>query len=418
LLYAGTDGQVWVSYDDGDHWQSLRNNMPAISIRDLEVKDDSICQCSDLVIGTHGRGFYILDNISPIRQQAELAKAASSHAAYLVKPMPALRVRFGTNDPTPFPPEVPGGENPMAGAIIDYFLPHLAGDVKVEILDAKNVVVRTYSSKDAMLDPHPALDRAAYDKICQKSTSNTFCGLPLYWPGAPVVFGAGAGMHRVAWDMRLQPAAASEDVNAAGDVAATGAVPGRTPLGESSPWAPPGNYTVRLTVDGTAYTQLLTVKLDPRVKTPAMQLASLFTLTRQMWDGAQAGRAAFSEARALAAKLASESGPDVDAFKAALDSLAPAPVRGRGGRGGGFGGRFGAPAGPATLASISGTMMGAANAMQGAEVPPTNNQIAACDRANKAFADVMKKWTTMKTTGLAAVNAKRKAEGKAAITLP
>jgi len=416
VLYAGTDGQVWVSYDDGDHWQSLRNNMPAISIRDLEVKNDSICQCSDLVVGTHGRGFYILDNISPIRQQAELAKAAASHTAYLVKPMPALRVRFGTNEPTPFPPEVPGGENPMAGAMLDYFLPHPAGDVKVEILDAKGVVVRSYSSKDPVLEPHPAIDRAAYDKICQQNTSNTYCGLPLYWPGAPVVFGAGAGMHRVAWDMRLQPAA-TEDVNSAGDVGATGAVPGRTPLGESSPWAPPGNYTVRLTVDGSATTQPLTVKLDPRVKTPAGQLTQLFTLTRQMWNGAQAGRAAFNEARALAAKLASESGPDVDAFKAALDSLAPAPVRGRGGRGG-FGGRFGAPAGPATLASISGTMLGAANAMQGAEVPPTNNQVAACDRASKAFAGVMKKWTAMKTTGLAALNAKRKAAGKAAVTLP
>jgi hypothetical protein len=171
-------------------------------------------------------------------------------------------------------------------------------------------------------------------------------------------------------------------------------------------------------VDGTAYTQPLVVKLDPRVKTPAVQLTPLFTLTRQMWDGAQAGRAAFNEARALAAKFASESGPDVDAFKAALDSLAPAPARGRGGRGGGFGGRFGAPAGPATLASISGTMMGAANAMQGAEVAPTNNQVAACDRASKALAEVMKKWTAMKTSGLAAVNAKRKAAGKAAITLP
>ena len=414
LLYAGTDGQVWVSYDDGDHWESLRNNMPAISIRDLEVKDDSICQCSDLVVGTHGRGFWILDNITPIRQRAELLKAAAAKTAYLVKPATALRVRFGTNDPTPLPPEVPGGENPMAGAIIDYYLPQAAGEVQVDIVDAKGVVVRSYSSKDPVLTPHPALDRAAYDKICQKNPGNTFCGLPLYWPGAPVVFGAEAGMHRVAWDMRLQPTEAG-DVNAAGDVEATGAVAGHATLSESTPWAAPGNYTVRLTVDGKAYTQPLVLKLDPRVKTPAAALAPLHALTRQMWDGAQTAKKAYAEARALAAKLANESGADVDAFKAQLDSLAPAPVRG--GRGRGFG-RFGGPPPAANLQNVGGTLMGAANAMQGAEVAPTANQVAACGRAAKQLDEVMKKWTATKTTALAALNAKRKAAGQSVITLP
>ncbi len=416
LLYAATDAQVWVSYDDGAHWRSLRNNMPAISVRDIKVKDDSICQCADLVAGTHGRGFWILDNLTPVRQAAEVSKAAAAHSAYLVKPATVLRIRFGTNEPTPLPPEVPAGQNPMPGAILDYFLPHAAGEVTLEILDAKGVVVRAYSSKDPVLNPHPALDRAAYDKICQANTTATFCGLPLYWPGAPMVFGTGAGMHRVAWDMRLQPAPTA-DVNAAGDVDATGAVAGRATLGESSPWAPPVNYTVRLTVDGKSMTQPITVRLDPRVKTPAPALAQLATLSREMWDGATASRAAFVEARALAAKLASESGADVDAFKAKLDSLAPAPARGRGGRGG-FGGRFGAPAGPATLASINGTLMGAAMAMQGADVAPTANQVAACDRARKQSAEVMKQWTALKTTGLAELNAKRKAAGQPAVTIP
>jgi hypothetical protein len=346
--------------------------------------------------------------------------AAASKAAYLVKPATALRVRFGTNDPTPLPPEVPGGENPMAGAILDYFLGANASEVKLEIVDGAGVVVRTYSSKDPVLDPHPALDRAAYDKICQKTTNATFCGLPLYWPGVPIVFGASAGMHRVAWDMRLQPAPI-EDFNAAGDVGATGAVPGRTPLGEAAPWAPPGNYTVRLTVDGKAYTQPLTVKLDPRVKIGVPALAQLNTLTRSMWDGTTAARAALAEARALSAKLAAESGADAMAFKASVDSLAPVPMRGRGGRGGGgggFGGRGGAAAGPASLASVSGTLMGAAMAMQGAEAAPTANQVAACDRASQQLAEVMKKWTGLKTAGLAALNAKRKTAGQGAISLP
>ncbi|MDP1890702.1 MAG: hypothetical protein Q8K55_07375, partial [Gemmatimonadaceae bacterium] len=415
LLYAATDAQVWVSYDDGNHWQSLRHNMPAISVREIKVKDDSICQCADLVAGTHGRGFWILDNLTPIRQAAEIARSAAARSAYLVTPSPALRIRFGTNEPTPLPPEMPGGQNPMPGAILDYFLPHTAGDVLLEILDAKGVVVRTYSSKDPVVTPHPALDRVAYEKICQQNVSATFCGLPLYWPAAPVIFGVNAGMHRVAWDMRLQPLPV-DDVNAAGDVNATGAVPGRATLGETSPWAPPGKYTVRLTVDGKATTQPLTVKLDPRVKTPAPALAQLNTLTRAMWDGAMAARAAFADARALSAKLESVTGSEAAAFKATVDSVAPAPVRGARGRG--FGGRFGAPAGPATLASVSGTLMSAAMAMQGAEVAPTARQVAACTTASAQLADVLKRWTALKTTGLAGLNAKLKTAGQPVVTLP
>jgi len=117
LLYAATDAQVWVSFDDGANWQSLRLNMPAISVRDIQVKDDSTCMCADLIAGTHGRGFWILDDLTPLRH---LAKAARGD--YLVKPQTAVRVRFGTNEPTPWPPELPAGENPPAGAIIDYAL--------------------------------------------------------------------------------------------------------------------------------------------------------------------------------------------------------------------------------------------------------------------------------------------------------
>ncbi len=414
LLYGATDAQVWVSYDDGAQWQSLRNNMPAISVRDIKVQDDSICQCADLVAGTHGRGFWILDNLAPIRQAAEVARAAANHTAYLVKPLPALRIRFGTNEPTPLPPEVPAGENPPNGAILDYFLPHQAGDVTLEVLDAKGIVVRRYSSKDPLLSPHPALDRAAYDKICQQNVAATFCGLPLYWPAPPDVFGTSVGMHRVTWDMRLQPPPV-DDISAAGDVDATGAVAGRAWLGETAPWAPPGPYTVRLTVDGASTTQPITVKLDPRVKITTASLTQLSTLSRDMWDGANTARAVLADARALSAKLMNESGADAAALKAALDSIAPPPVRGRGGRG--FGGRFGAPAGPPTLVSVGGALLGAAMAMQDAEVAPTARQVAACTAARRQLSDVMTRWTALKTTRLAAVNARRKAAGQPEITL-
>ena len=127
LLYAGTDTQVWVSFDDGDHWQSLRHNMPAISVRDLQIKDDAKCRCADLIAGTHGRGFWILDDVTPLRQAAAVKAALAKNEPYLFKPGPAVRVRFGVNEPTPWPPELPAGESAPPGALIDYYLAKDAG---------------------------------------------------------------------------------------------------------------------------------------------------------------------------------------------------------------------------------------------------------------------------------------------------
>ncbi|HNV74310.1 MAG TPA: hypothetical protein PKH96_06520, partial [Gemmatimonadaceae bacterium] len=154
LLYAATDLQVWVSFDDGDHWQTLKSGMPPISVRDLQVKDDSTCHCADLIAGTHGRGFWILDNVTPLRQAAAARSALSSGKPYLFKPAPAVRVRFGTNEPTPWPPEMPSGENPPPGGLIDYYLASDAsGPVMLEILNAKGKVVRSYSSTEPVFDP-------------------------------------------------------------------------------------------------------------------------------------------------------------------------------------------------------------------------------------------------------------------------
>ncbi len=176
LLYASTDTQVWVSFDDGDHWQSLRLDMPAVSVRDLQIKDDSICMCSDLIAGTHGRGFYILDDVTPLRQAAA---ARNASPAYLYKPETATRIRLATNDPTPWPPELPAGENPPNGAIIDYYLSSdVTGPLTIDILDAGGSVVRTYSS-ELKRDPDPGVDQDAYDKVCQETPRAPDCGLPL-----------------------------------------------------------------------------------------------------------------------------------------------------------------------------------------------------------------------------------------------
>jgi photosystem II stability/assembly factor-like uncharacterized protein len=414
LLYAATDTQVWVSFDDGDSWQSLRLDMPAISVRDLQVKDDSTCLCADLIAGTHGRGYWILDDVTPLRQAAAIRAAEHAGTAYLVKPVTAVRVRFGMNDPTPWPPELPAGENPPPGAILDYYLAADAtAPVKIEILEGAGRVVRTSSSDDPVRSPDPALDPEAYNRLCQQTPNAPDCGLPLYWPAPPTTISTRAGMHRVSWDMRYQPIG-----DGGGRGGGGAAVPHRTYPSVNAPWAPPGAYVVRLTAGGKSYTQPLTLRLDPRVKTAPAALATVTALSREMYDGAKNARTAYEQARALAAQLDADTGSDTAEFKTQLLSLAPAPaaVGGRGGFGGG-GGRGGAPAAP-TLESVSATMMAAAMAMQAADAAPTAREVAACADARRQAADVMARWTTLKTSRLAALNAKRQAAGQSAIAIP
>jgi photosystem II stability/assembly factor-like uncharacterized protein len=417
LLYAATETQVWYSIDDGDHWQSLRNDMPAVSVRDIQLKDDSTCMCSDLVAGTHGRGFWILDNVTPLRQAAEALAAQSARSAYLVKPNTAVRVRFGTNDPTPWAPDIAAGENPMPGAVIDYYLgQNASGAVKLDILDNAGKVIRSYSSDDPKLSIDPALDPVAYNKICQQRPTATDCGLPLYWPAQQILLGTNAGAHRFSWDMRYEQLN-EENPDDAGDEAATGAVPHHTYPATNAPWAPPGTYTVRLTADGKTYTQPITVRLDPRVKTSPAGLAQLASLTRELYEGAVSVHTAYNQARALSASLGNAGGADAAAFKAQVDSIAP-PAAARGGRRGFGGGRGGAAPAAPTLEAVSNSLIAAAMSMQGADVAPTANNVATAARTRADAAAVLRRWTAMKTTGLAALNAKRKAAGQAPLVLP
>jgi hypothetical protein len=412
LLYASTDAQVWVSTDDGDHWQSLRLNMPAISVRDLLVKDDSTCLCSDLIAATHGRGFWILDNLTPLRQAAAIQAAERAHTAYLVRPATAVRVRFAANDPTPWPPELPAGENPPLGGVIDYYLSADAGaPVKLEIVDGQGLgtAIRSYSSADPVRSPHPALDPEAYNRLCQQNPTAQDCNLPLYWPGPPITLSAKRGMHRFSWDLRYAAIRAGEP-DAPDDEDATGAVPHRMYAQANAPWAPPGSYTVRLTVDGKTYTQPLTLRLDPRVSTPAAGLTQLATLSRQLYDEAVSTHRAYLQARALATRLDSTQTATA-ALRARIDSIAP-PQRGRGGRGGrgggagGPGGRFGGPgaAAPPTLESASNALLAAAMSMQAADVTPTARQVAAASRARADASAVMAKWNAIRTNGLTSQN--------------
>jgi photosystem II stability/assembly factor-like uncharacterized protein len=416
LLYASTDTQVWVSFDDGDHWQSLRLDMPAVSVRDLQVKDDVSCLCADLVAATHGRGYWILDDVTPLRDAAKIHAAAESGVPYLVKPAPAVRVRFGMNDPTPWPPELPAGENPPPGAILDYFLPPgSSGAVTIDILDATGNPVRTLSGTDQARNPDPASDPEAYNKLCQQNPAAADCGLPLYWPGPPLTIGTQAGMHRVFWDMRYEPIGGGGGRGGGG-----AAVPHRTYPAVNAPWVPAGSYTVRLTANGKTSTQPLTVHLDPRVKTPALGLTTLNSLTHEMYSGARKLRQAAEDARALSAQLESAQGPEAEAMKKTLAEIAPAAPAGGAGRGGapgGRGGRGGGPAAAPTLDSVSGTLMAAAMAMQTADTAPTGREVAACAEARRQATAVTAKWTKVSTVDLATLNAARKAAGQPAITI-
>jgi photosystem II stability/assembly factor-like uncharacterized protein len=255
LLYAGTERAVYVSFNDGDEWQPLRLNMPATSIRDLVVHND------DIVVGTHGRSFWILDNVTPLRQ---ISGQISTSAAVLFKPQVAYRVRWSLNTDTPLPPEEPGGQNPPDGAMIDYYLGADVKEVQLEILDAAGKVVRSYSSSDAP------------EKINENSLP-----YPSYWFRQQQMLSAKKGMQWFLWDLHYAP---PEGVRRSYSMAA---IFHDTPLSPLGPWVQPGEYSVRLTAGGKSFTQLLTVKMDPRIVTPQDALTEQYDLSMICYQGFQ-----------------------------------------------------------------------------------------------------------------------------------
>lgn len=254
LLYCGTEQAVYFSTDDGENWQPLRLNMPAISIRDLVIKDD------DLVVGTHGRGFWILDDVTPLRQ---LGPSIASSNATLFTPQLATRVKRSLHTDTPFPPEEPAGKNPPDGAIINYYLKQPSkSPIVLEITDAAGRFIRKFSSDDKPLD-----------------VSNSKINPPSYWirPFQPLK--NEAGMQRFTWDLLYpNPSANSYDLPIS-------AIYKDTPWVPQGPAVLPGVYNVSLTVDGRKVTQKLTVRIDPRVKTSAIGLKQQFDLSIEAYQG-------------------------------------------------------------------------------------------------------------------------------------
>jgi len=253
LLFAGTENSVWVSFDDGDHWQSLQLNLPHTSMRDLWIHDN------DLIVATHGRSFWILDDITPLREVAGLAGITGAH---LFTPAPAFRIQRDTNTDTPLPPDEPAAANPPDGAVIDYYLAQSSSvPLSLEILDARGQLVRKFSSADKP---------DATEEELKKQL------IPLYWVRPSRSLSADVGMHRWVWDLRYP---APDSTRHEYPIAA---IPGDTPRLPLGPTVLPGTYTARLTADGKRYTAPFTVKMDPRVKTSAAGLEKKFQLETRL----------------------------------------------------------------------------------------------------------------------------------------
>jgi photosystem II stability/assembly factor-like uncharacterized protein len=371
LLFAGTENSVWVSFDDGDHWQSLQLNLPHTSMRDLWIHDD------DLIVATHGRSFWILDDIGPLREVANLGATSETH---LFTPALAFRIQRDTNTDTPLPPDEPAGANPPDGVVIDYYLAHGASaPVTLEILDDRGQLVRKFSSNDK--------PEATEDELKKQL-------IPLYWLRPFRSLPSEAGMHRWVWDLHYPaPVATHHEYPIA-------AIPGDTPRLPLGPTALPGSYKARLTVDGKSYTAPFNVKMDPRVKTSAAGLEKKFQLETRLASLLSRTSLAVLQAGSIREQLqklnAQASGPVHDSVQAFQNKLTtvlgaaasfPAP-----------------PTSEVTLTLINshvGTLYGQ---VWQVDAEPTVTQSDAAAATERDASDVMKRWGALQDTDLAALN--------------
>ncbi len=356
---------MYVSFDDGDHWQSLRLNLPATSVRDLTIKND------DLAIGTHGRGFWILDDITPLRQ---LDDKVLSSGSYLFEPQLTYRVRWNMNSDTPLPPDVPAGQNPPDGAILDYYLQSAAsGPVTLEILDGAGKLVRRFSSSDPLPPPDPEL------------------AIPAYWLRPPQKLSSEAGFHRFLWNLHYPPV---PGIKPEYPIAA---VYENTAPASTSPWVMPGKYQVVLTANGQKSTRELTIEMDPRVKTPTAGLQRQFDLSLQVYEDILALQPINEQIEQLRAQLKAQrakspSSADtakLDAFSQKLDAFAGAEGRRR----------RGTQQAP-TLSSVRGSLMELFSVLQDVDATPTNQAAQAIPVLHTSTQTLLKQWAELEKTDL------------------
>jgi photosystem II stability/assembly factor-like uncharacterized protein len=379
LLYAGTELGVYLSLDDGDQWQPLQQNLPRTSVRDIDVKD------GDLVIATHGRGFWIVDDIAALRQ---MDAKTSKPETRLFAPATAVRVRPSGFTGTPLPKDEPTAENPPWGAYIDYALAAAsAKPIELSIYDANGALVRRYSSADAA----PKLDLAKIN-----ATSD--------WYAHPVTLQTSPGLHRFVWPLRY-PVLATP---AHGDAYADGV------------WAPPGRYSVELKVDGKKYTQPLTVVADPRVKLAADAYAQQFDFAREV-EALQARLAAANTAAGtLHGKLTTAQKGATGDLDAAIDELdakvvamagivdAPNP----------FNVWAHSPTSTSSFTFLDSAIGAIAAAADDADVTPSPDARVGFAKLRTATDAALHAWDMLRTHDLAALNAQLRKAGAKPIAVP
>jgi hypothetical protein len=410
LLFAGTETTVYVSFDDGDDWQPLRQNLPSTSIRDMVFHTDH--HMNDLVMVTYGRGFWVLDDMSPLRELAVKAQEIAAAPAYLFKPGDAIRARMNANWDQPINREEPHAPNPPYGAIIYYHLSQPPrGELTLKVFDAAGHLIRTISST-----PPPPFAGALYtDRWLATPESRS---LP-----------TSAGMHRVNWDLRYDdPPALSHDSQNQ-----MNAIEGLVTPGPHGPQARPGTYTLDLTVDGAEYKQTVVVRNDPRVgESPAVMAAvrAQEALTQLAYRGASDAYGGNEEVaavrNALAALRRGQLPPDVAAQATALDATLGALGGAAGGRGGpggggGGGGRGGAPAAPGAVTpftALNGTFNSLVSLMQvGLDMGPTRAQIDTWESGCTSYNATVTAWKKAQTADLAAFDALLAKNGLPALTV-
>jgi photosystem II stability/assembly factor-like uncharacterized protein len=385
LLFAGTETTVYVSFDDGDRWQSLRLNLPSTSIRDMVFHTDD--HMNDLVIGTYGRGFWVLDDMSPLRDIAAKAGAIAAAPAYLFKPGDAIRSRMNSNWDQPMNLELPHAPNPPFGALIYYHLSKPpAGEIKLQIFDSANKLVRTITSTQP-----PMYQRPPY---------------PDYWlmSSSERALSTTVGTSRINWDLRYDdPPGYNPDINNQ-----MNSSPGSVTPAPHGPLALPGTYTVKLLVDGATYTQTLVVHNDPRIGESAPVMSALRAQNKLAMTAVQGMKDSYTaneEVAAVRAQLAAISKgslpPEVATAATALDAklATVGGVFSRGGRGGGGGG--GGPARapgsifPLYVINATFNAVLAPLTQNGIDMPPTKAEVDTWESGCKEFTATVNAWKTM-----------------------
>ena len=355
LLFAGTEFGVYISFDDGDHWQSLQLNLPVTSIRDLAIHAD------DLIVATHGRSFWILDNISPLRQASEVRDAA----AWLYRPTTAVRVDNAGFMGTPLPPEEPTAANPPNGAILDYYLANPAQQVKLEIFDAQKDLVRSFSSEAPRQSHRPPVP------IAER------------WLAKPQVLDKSAGMHRfvwnLAWGVELPGSGDEEEYSA--------------PRG---PRAAPGDYEVRLTVDGKTSTQSLRIMMDPRSTATPKDLAEQVKLGRQIFAEALESRKSLSTIRTVQKQLSDlqpklQQHPDLKASTDAASDELQSVINGR-------------PSGEIGLDKANAGLSAALRVVESSDRPVPAQALELYHESSAAMKVALAKWEDFKSKRLPELN--------------